>query len=285
MSLFNSHVPQVGDVHIVTFPKSGTTWLQYVIWLLLNYPNELKRDIADEIPYIEAQPVTSEENIPLNIPQSSTSNHPPFRTFKSHLPLSYFDVFGRGRETKSKFIYVMRDPIDVTVSFYRFCKEFPGFFADLSVDDAADLFCRDALFYGSYFDHICEGWTAYHDERNKENEMVLLLKYEDMVTDFPSQLHRICTFLNIPLSSNSHIDITSRCHKEAMYTIRDLLHGAEYTERLVGTKVSSTCGVVFKDTHHIKLSEEKRKKIEEMFLLRCGSILGVTKYSDIVVDI
>jgi len=92
------------------------------------------------------------------------------RFIKTHLPVPLLP--GQLKEVKPKIIYVTRNPKDMCVSYYHYCKLIHGLHG--SFDEFCDLFIQGKTPVGPIWDHILGFW-AQRDEPN-----VLFLKYEDM---------------------------------------------------------------------------------------------------------
>lgn len=97
-------------------------------------------------------------------------NMPSPRFIKTHLPAPLLPE--RLAAVKPKVVYVTRNPKDMCVSYYHYCKLIHGLRG--SFDEFCDLFIRGKTPIGPIWDHILGFW----DQRDEPN--VLFLKYEDM---------------------------------------------------------------------------------------------------------
>ncbi|XP_069499293.1 amine sulfotransferase-like [Ambystoma mexicanum] len=167
------------DVFLITYPKSGTIFIQQVVSLILNEGHRHRKENIvniDRAPWIE-----------YNIKKRDLKNIPSPRLFSSHLP---YHLVPRGlRNKRGKVIYIVRNPKDVMVSFYYFefiCKSLipsPNF------EHFMEKFLKGEVFGGCWFDNVT-GWCAH-----KENFNCLLIQFEDMVKDLRSVVLKICQFL------------------------------------------------------------------------------------------
>ncbi|XP_075771260.1 sulfotransferase 2B1-like isoform X3 [Pelodiscus sinensis] len=100
------------DVFSITYPKSGTTWMQELLTLIH----------SDGDPQL-AQSVPSWERVPW-LEQITAAgyleNRPCPRLVSSHLPCDLFPSSIQG--SNAKVIYTMRNPKDVCVSLYYYSK-------------------------------------------------------------------------------------------------------------------------------------------------------------------
>ncbi|KAI5697702.1 hypothetical protein M8J75_014422 [Diaphorina citri] len=173
----SSHFVQVrpDDVWVVTFPRSGTTWTQELVWLIangLNYEEARTRPLTERFPFLEFNVFVDNVRLAefraensgnlehqeiidsIATPQNEQLRGCTGRRFiKTHIPLSLLppDLVTSG----AKIIYVARNPKDVA-----------------------------------------EGWSHRH------NPNVLFLFYEDMNKDLPSCIHRVSEFLSTPLTKD-----------------------------------------------------------------------------------
>jgi len=160
--------PRSDDVLIVTYPRTGTTWTQQIVDYILFYGNYdgSYAEMMLKSPYIE---MTGTKHL-----ESVTSQ----RVIKTHLPF---------RESlwnpKSKYILVVRNPMDTCVSQYHYFEE-KG-----SIDTFAVKFMSGNVAYNSYKDFVMGWWPHW----NKAN--VLLLVYEQMKSDLAGHIRKIGTFL------------------------------------------------------------------------------------------
>lgn len=178
-----------GDICFISFPKAGSTWLSYVL-LLLTRDGEAPTDktLRDCIHWVES-------SWPYPRSRSELDALPPPRIFKSHMP--YHMAFGGNPvETPCKYLYIARNPKDVAVSYYHFesGKGWSGRYSG-PWEHWLKMFVEGTVQRGDWFDHVLS-WWAHRDADN-----ILFLKYEDLRTDFRSELEKIAWFLGYPLTA------------------------------------------------------------------------------------
>ena len=176
-----------GDICFISFPKSGSTWLSHVIYLILHNgetpTNETLRSslhwVASSWPY----PRSKEELEALPSP----------RIFKSHMPYN-MAVGGDPAETLCKYIYIARNPKDVAVSYYHFesGKKWSGNYSG-SWEHWLDSFLAGNIQRGDWFDHVLSWWN------HRQSENILFLRFEDMKNNFDHVLDSLCEFLGYEL--------------------------------------------------------------------------------------
>ncbi|XP_017122706.1 sulfotransferase 1 family member D1-like [Drosophila elegans] len=184
------------DVFVVTFMKSGTTWMQELAWLLLNdldYERAKSSYLFHRSPFLEYSafnPVVAIDSVAMCNQIQDNS-----RLIKSHLPAQLLprEIWKHGR----KIIYVARNPKDVVVSSYHQMKGMH--FSEGSLDDFVDYFIADKIMYTSYWAHIID----FYKMRNEEN--VFFVTYEDMSRDLQDVVKRLSRFLNCKDLSNSEM--------------------------------------------------------------------------------
>jgi len=166
------------DVYIVTYPKSGTTWVQMMAWQLQSNGSLDFRHIDDVVPWIER--CTARDLARL-------AALPSPRFFKTHLP--YRDV-----PAGARYIYVVRRLRDVAVSYYhhyRLMEDFTG-----GVDAFAKHVLAGKVGGGSWSDHV-RPWVARRNDPD-----VLFLSYEEMKADPAGALRRIARFSGVALAES-----------------------------------------------------------------------------------
>jgi Sulfotransferase domain len=163
------------DVFLVSYPKSGNTWLRFLLGNLA-YGND---------------PV-SFDNVEQRIPSIYQSTNGEMqlvrrpRYIKSHEPF---------HPRYQNVIYVVRDPRDVAVSYYHFSLKLKK----ISANSSTDSFVKDLIAdyvpnpCGTWADHVM-GWLAM--ERSRRS--FLLLRYEDLIDNTARELSKVAAFLNLP---------------------------------------------------------------------------------------
>ncbi|KAK3245586.1 hypothetical protein CYMTET_44848 [Cymbomonas tetramitiformis] len=185
------------DVFIVTTPKAGTTWMQQICHQLrcLAASGDVQgmkfEEISDVIPFIE---LAGDLGIDLEAEQVAQP-----RMFKTHC---WREHCPKG----AKYIIVVRDPIDVAVSFYKF---FEGWFFEPGELDISE-FVQDFILKrgkpssqmenASYWEHLLSWWPHRHDSN------VLWLFYEDMLEDLEGTVRKVAKFIDCGTKDDAIIE-------------------------------------------------------------------------------
>ncbi|XP_054927966.1 sulfotransferase 2A8-like [Dermacentor andersoni] len=167
--------PRTDDVIIVTYPKCGTTWTQYIVSHILTKAEPPKGPAEYMLcsPLIELLGAES---------ATSTDRKGPLIT---HLPLNAM-VFSR----RAKYIYVTRNPYDCSVSCYYFFKgPTSRSTEDVSFGSFLERFHSGKTIYGDYFDHL----LPWYKMRNEPN--VLFFTYEQLKISTRELIFKIAHFL------------------------------------------------------------------------------------------
>ncbi|CAH0390405.1 unnamed protein product [Bemisia tabaci] len=204
---------KMGDVWIMTFPRSGTTWCQELIWLLnnnLDYKKSAAVALERRSPFLEFSiihdPKHIQDLINLNdnspdvvaiLKERSTPGYELFkdlpspRTIKTHLP---FSLLPPTLLETNKIVYVARHPKDVFVSYYHHNKlvTIHGYHGDMLT--YWKFFKNNLVCFSPYWEHLNQAW----EHRNHPN--MLFLFYENLVKDLPSGVREIAQFLNMQYS-------------------------------------------------------------------------------------
>lgn len=164
-----------GDIFVATYPKCGTTWMQYIVWLLVRGRSLGADDRLTELfPHLE------------EVGADTIGTLPQPRLIKTHLSASLVPW-----NTDAKYVWVVRNPFDCAVSFFHHTRGFVHHydFADGTFDDFFECFIEGRVDFGDYFDHLLS-WYARKDEAN-----VLFVTYEAMHADARSVIVDVATFL------------------------------------------------------------------------------------------
>ncbi|CAG9859342.1 unnamed protein product [Phyllotreta striolata] len=176
------------DVWLISYPRTGSTWCQEIVWLLGNNMDFQKAESTLQqirAPLIEMSVALYEyadqfKNVFTNS-VDFVNKLPSPRFLKSHLP---FQLLPKDLQ---KIIYLMRNPKDTCVSLFYHCRLLHGF--DVDFDTFCELFLDGAVIYGDLLDHCLEFWSR----RNEEH--LLILRYEDLKVDTKSCVKLIADFM------------------------------------------------------------------------------------------
>ena len=158
------------DVFIVSYPKSGNTWLRYIIaYAIRGTEHPLS---SDELENVVSDVYTSKDII-----DSKIGN----RFIKTHDALFRY---------YPKTIYIYRDYRDVLVSFYEYklaLKEYNGSFSDfIRSNEVSEPF-------GSWEGHVNNALL----QKKSNPDSILLLKYEDLLTDFETNTIKLLSYSGV----------------------------------------------------------------------------------------
>jgi methylamine dehydrogenase accessory protein MauD len=191
-SPLEAFVPRPDDVFIVTYPRSGTTWMQMILYQLTTQGKMDFPHITTVCPWFERSLKDGTAYDALPAP----------RVFKSHLP---YRKIPRG---PCKYIYVARDGKDVAVSYYHFYTTHMGFKGTFA--EFFERFLRGEVHYGSWFRHVRCWWEHRHDPN------VLFLRYEELAANLPGCLRTISAFCGVTIAPHRWPVILERCSFDFM---------------------------------------------------------------------
>ena len=157
---------QNDDVWVVSYPKSGSTWLQYIVNLIQTGGKDDGRRICNTVPFLE-----SGIDHPMTDSLVKAEDLPSPRAFKSHFPYEMMPC-GLPSSTPCKYIYIARNPKDVATSFFYHYRAY--FVREIEWKEYIEYFLAGQVSFGNYFDHILSWWA------HKGDDNVLFIKFEDM---------------------------------------------------------------------------------------------------------
>ncbi|XP_033958680.1 amine sulfotransferase-like [Pseudochaenichthys georgianus] len=175
------------DVFVVTYPKSGTSWMQQILLLL-----EAKGDLADISRLSSSSNADLMPWIEVNGNRQAFITTPSPRMRVSHLQHQFMP--SALSQKKGKVIYVARNPKDILVSYFYFHKLAKMLETPKDFDDFFEKFMRGDVFGCSWFEHV-KTWYSHKDDMN-----MLFITYEEMIQDLPSAVQRIAVFLEKELN-------------------------------------------------------------------------------------
>mmetsp|Transcript_5609 Transcript_5609/g.8484 ORF Transcript_5609/g.8484 Transcript_5609/m.8484 type:complete len:342 (-) Transcript_5609:230-1255(-) len=186
---------------ISSYPKSGTTWTQALVYHVLRYTNPAgtkteKEDrpfshISDYCPFLDIQSTWD------NYQQKHHENHLylGWKVFNTHFIPSLLPSPASPSAT-FKYIYVMRNGIDVMKSFFHHLSNQVGDGGSYSgtMCDFLKEWNEGKLPYGEWVKHI-HCWTTDLPSSFSPSS-ILFLRYEEMKKDLKGTLEAIAAFLN-----------------------------------------------------------------------------------------
>ena len=169
------------DSFLVSYPRSGSTWLRFLIGNLICKDCPVTfHNVEKIIPDIH---VNSSRFI-ASIPRP--------RLIKSH---EYYDP------RYGKMVYLVRDPRDVVLSYYRYYRKIRRFPEGYPMEKYIAAFLTGQLqSWGSWAQNVTS-WLAVREGKPG----FLLLRYEDLREDPVCELLRVCDFLEIQCTSDELI--------------------------------------------------------------------------------
>ncbi|XP_068941628.1 sulfotransferase 2B1-like isoform X1 [Petaurus breviceps papuanus] len=185
------------DVLLVTFPKSGTTWMQQILSLIFNKEDFQK---VQGIPTWSRVPWLEHTYLLDCLAQMDASKP---RLLTTHFPAKL--LIHNLKNSKARVVYMARNPKDVLVSYYHFHK-LAKFLPDVgSFEDFFDQFLEGKVNFGSWFNHI-KDWLGVQQELN-----FFLITYEDLSQDPRQAIQNLSNFLGQPLEPKELENILHYC--------------------------------------------------------------------------
>eukprot|EP00111_Clytia_hemisphaerica_P023050 TCONS_00067818-protein len=197
------------DVWICTFPKSGTHWMQEIVYCLRNgmdFEKAKSSSLTLRVPFFDFSSVTMADQTeqiykalgkPCKAGSELVDHTPRPRTIKTHL--SYDMLPPKIHETGAKMICVVRNPRDVCVSLLNHFYLTENFTGDVEL--IADIMLKDiGPFYAPFFTHILSYW------KQCENPNLLIVHYEEMQKDIAGIIKRVAKFINAKEYSDDQIE-------------------------------------------------------------------------------
>ena len=202
--------PRPSDIVVATYPKSGTTWMQRILSLLIFRSDE-------PVPLDQVFPWWEVNRRPVEDVVGDMEGQSHRRSVKTHVP---FDAVPRFDAVK--YIHVSRDGRDVCLSYHNHCMGFrPEALARMDAIGLADPTLRspyprvdpdpavhfhnwlttgaitgqqDGTPYLSYFAYE----RSFFDAR--KTPTLLFVHYNDLQADLLGEMRRIADFLEIDIS-------------------------------------------------------------------------------------
>lgn len=176
------------DVFLVSYPKSGRTWVRF---LIANYLSNNQCDFLNSYLIVPGIDYNPEQCINLQRP----------RFIQSHW--SFTPEF-------KKVIFIVRDGRDVSVSYYFHLIKFQIIPKDTRFEDYLAMFNQGSFDQFSPWGNYVENWL------NNAPEEFLLIKYEDLKTNVVKKLTKMIEFAGLPVNEEAVIEAVRASSFEKM---------------------------------------------------------------------
>lgn len=184
------------DIYIASFPKSGATLLQMMLY-------QLTTDGAMNFPHIQAVAPSLDEALMRNEQHYIAKLAPP-RLLKTHWRWETLEP----AVTRGRCVYIARHPGDVLMSAYNHRMMQLG--DTIPFDDYVEKAFLTVAPFGGWADHT-RSWWPHRSDPN-----VLFLRYETITQDLASAVEAVADFCGIQLTSESVSRIEERCSLDYM---------------------------------------------------------------------
>ncbi|UJR19562.1 hypothetical protein I4U23_022692 [Adineta vaga] len=268
-----SYQARPDDLFIVTYPRTGTTWMQNIVYNILTNGqafNENRNHFFEQNPHLEIDGATG-----LEIMQRPCA-------IKTHLPIDRVPY-----HPLAKYICVIRNPKDVCVSYYIFYNTW-GDVPKLEFDEFFKYFIEGRLPFNDYFEVLRAAWQR----RNTNN--VLLVSYEEMQTDFTSIITKVAHFLNVTLTDEllqQIMQYSSFDYMKDKYDAERRLFEASIIDSIEDSELAARRREIFQAESQIKvvrkgeindwksfMTSEQSQQIHQRFLEICKECEGLENY-------
>lgn len=236
------------DVFLVSYPKSGNTWMRFLVG---NYLTNCNVDFSSSLLVVP--------DVQLNPHQCADVEFRP-RFIKSHS--TYTKAY-------PKVVYILRDGRDVAVSYYYYSQKMGQLAFDVPFSSFIKGFAKKGTkAFGNWSDHV-ESWLGKVDGSN-----LMLIKYEDMLSDTARVLEKVIRFAGIEVDESRIANAVYASQFEKMQKLEVKQHASYFAH--YGAKTEDIRFVRKGETGNWRsyFSEED----EDYFLSLHGETLRKMKY-------
>ena len=185
----SAYSPTEKDIFVVTQMRSGTTWMQQVVFQVLTrgngqYDDGRYRHLYAISPWLEGLDSVALEDAPGIGPGAS-------RIIKTHMPARLCPDSERAR-----YVYVMRHPVSCFASIMDYFELTAGPFAP-PISDALAWYLSDRMWWLPWPDHVSGWW-----DRSRQKENVLFIQFEQMKENPRAIIQMVARFLGQKLNAD-----------------------------------------------------------------------------------
>jgi aryl sulfotransferase len=206
---WDRYKPRPGDVVVATAPKTGTTWTQRIVSMLI-FQSAAPVPVMSTHPWLDCR-----YQMPIDAMIAMLEAQTHRRSIKSHLPFDALPIYD-----EVKYIHTARGGLDACFSFHNHFSNFTpqaiGGIQRIAEQDGVAVSPPPATpenprdFFLSWIDlpdhdvvPVANAFfdieRSYWSERGREN--LLLVHYNDLKADLSGEMKRIAAFLGIETPS------------------------------------------------------------------------------------
>ena len=235
-------VPSSKDTYLISHPRSGNSWLRSAVAeMMFGESGERLTDIYSYVPTVGF-------NMPVWKLKPAS-----FHVVRSH---EYY-MLNTPTEMYHRVIYIIRDPRDVALSYFRFLTQ-SNQYSD-NFDGFLDDWLNNRIWPSSWVTHV-NSWTAERSPEAMSN--ILILTYDRMLSDTPGQFRRVADFLHLTLTDNAIKNIIQKTSIEQLRKKED-----RNKQKISGFRSIQTGGVK-------KWKAEMTKTQAQYIVERCGYVMS-----------
>lgn len=203
---------------VSSYPKSGNTWMRVFLINLLNpdlkkhairvmkhIPNAASRTMFDNYSGIDSSDLTELEIKELRprVYESRSNSHKNQLFLKVHDKFEYLNNHNPlfPKAASNAVIYIIRNPLDVAVSFAKFKGISHERIIHEMLDDENRLAGLDGLRLKLQLPQLLSSWSSHIKSWTEQTEIpTIIIKYEDLSTQPLATFTRVVDFLNFNYS-------------------------------------------------------------------------------------
>ncbi len=175
------------DTFLVSYPRSGNTWLRFLLGEAL---------FEQEVTFANMEMLVPDI---YRVSRAHLARLPRPRYIKSHEPYD---------SRYPKVIYLLRDPRDVAISYYHWLRKFRRLEnEDLNafIESFTAPITDSRVWYGGWGEHV----RSWYQNRHAVPQGCLFVRYEDLLANPAETLTNILHFLGHPLTPSRVQEIVS----------------------------------------------------------------------------
>ena len=179
---------KTNKINIITsFPKSGSTWMRFIIYDLFFNNDNIKIEnsscIKNKIPDFHNLKILSEKNFNKFL----KNKHIFFKTHFSYSQMKMLPI--------NKIIILIRNPFDIFISLLNFY--------EISEDQKEEMLNYFCLHHSLPFlkkNFKFPNWEEHIESWVNSGKNYHIIKYSNLIDDFENELKNLCFFLNLEIT-------------------------------------------------------------------------------------